>query len=114
VEERKNETTTNHLAMNITQAQKTRITRELLKFDILRGLDRSKSKGYAISKIAEALGKAGFFLDTVTGDILLGDGGSRFLAIRWGLNCVQVENASIYFVWEKLDDDRMEFLAYVS
>lgn len=98
--------------MKITQAQKTRITRELLKFDILRGLERNKTKGNAINFIAQALRLAGFELGLVTGDTILGDNGCRFLEIT--KDGMGVENASVYFVWEKLDESRMEFLAYVS
>ena len=98
--------------MKATQSDKTRITRELMKFDILRGLERNQSKGRAINTIAQALRLAGFELGLVTGDILLGDHGCRFLEITKG--GVGVENLSIYFVWEKLDESRMEFLAYVS
>lgn len=97
---------------NISQKERTAITKEILKSDTLRGLDRSKTKGQAITEIALALERAGFTLDTVTGDILLGDHGSRFLS--FSENGETVENAAIYFVWEKLDDVRYEFLAYVS
>jgi len=100
--------------MKITTTQRTAITRHLLKSDVLRGLDRTKSKGQAIAIIADALRNTGQFnLGLVTGDTLLGDGGSRFLPIE-NLNGEQVENACICFCWEKLDKDRMEFLAYVS
>jgi hypothetical protein len=98
---------------NICQKHRTTITRKILQSDTLRGLDRNKTKGQAIAEIARALEKAGnFSLDTVTGDILLGDHGCRFLS--FSENGETVENAAIYFVWEKLDDDRTEFLAYVS
>lgn len=110
------------LATNISPLERHKITEEILKRDILRGLDRTKRKGHAIGAIANALEAQGFELQLVTMDILLGDQGWRNLSFnRKGID-QNVENACIHFVWEELsgskftdhNNKRWEFLAYVS
>jgi hypothetical protein len=102
-------------ATTASKAELNFVSRSILKRDTLRGLDRNKSKGEAIRLIATCLEEWGFYLNMVSGDTILGDKGQRSLAFSRDDNEGRmIENARIQFVWEKLDDERMEFLAYVS
>lgn len=100
----------------ISANERTSITRQLLAQDVLRGLDRTKTKGQAINVIAQCLDKCGFELGIVPGDILLGPYNTRYLSFsRKGVSQI-VENCSVVFVWEQLDKSGrvMEFISYLS
>lgn len=100
----------------ITTKERTAITRELLTKDVLRGIDRTKTKGQAINVIAQCLEKCGFELNLVTGDILLGPHNTRHLSFARRDCGESIENSSVVFVWEELNKSGSltEFIAYLS
>lgn len=100
----------------ISANERTLITRQLLAQDVLRGLDRTKTKGQAISVIAQCLDRCGFELDLVPGDILLGAHNTRHLSFSRKDAGQSIENSSVVFVWEQLDRNGkvMEFISYLS
>ncbi len=107
-----------HHIMKINLSEKNLITVELIGYPILTGNDRSHNKGYAINKITEALNKAGYDLNMVSGDTILGEKGNLNIGFSKSGTEEMVDNACIHFVWENLSGDqfnpRWEFLAYVS
>lgn len=103
---------TNKTTLTITE--RTAITRQLLTKDVLRGIDRTKTKGQALNIIGDCLNKCGFELGLVSGDIILGDRGQRILPFNRA-NCDNsIENSGIVFVWEKTGNNSMEFIVYLS
>lgn len=89
---------------------------------ILGGNQKVDKVSRAITPLTNALAKAGFNLDMVTGDILLGDKGSRQL--RYSRKPVDgsdlftegepITNSLISFTWETLEPGRVEVIAYAS
>jgi hypothetical protein len=81
-------------------------------------------KSKAIGILANALKEAGFVLDMVTGDLLLGDKGSRMLTFRREstnpdpfIEGEEIKNSAIHFNWENLgtqEDPNFEIVAYAS
>lgn len=104
----------------ITATERAKITNAILDKNVLRGLDRSKSKGYAIAEVADALRNSGFELELVPGDILLGNKNTRRLSFyRKGMDQMGViKNSDVVFTWEKvggtMEAPHFEFIAYLS
>lgn len=106
-------------ATHLTVSERKAITKGILSCDLLRGLDRTKTKGQALGAINAILNEQGFFLNMVPGDIIMGDHGNRSLPFSRQGQDQSIENASITFVWEELSGikwgaKRWEFIAYVS
>lgn len=93
---------------------------------ILDGNVKVQSVGRGISALAGALDKAGFILDMVSGDLLLGDRGNRDLTFR-RKNLPDADPFSeqpafetrVHFVWENVGDrsheqKRFEIIAYLT
>lgn len=97
----------------ITTAERRAITESILSKPLLRGLDRTKTKGQALNVISECLSNCGFNLNMVSGDTIMGDKGQRQLMFRRKGEDQSIDNASINFVWEDLGWNKYEFLAYV-
>jgi len=99
-----------------TAATRRRISNELASTPATNGCLRTLSKGMVLNVICDILRKSGYTLDTVTGDILLGDKGNRILpVITDDENTSTVDNMAISFTWEKLDENgSMEYIAYVA
>ena len=106
----------------ITTAERRAITEAILNTQLFRGLDRTKTKGEAISALCCLLDRFGFNLQMVPGDIIMGDHGQRNLSFSRHDEEQSVENATIHFGWENLsgsfwtdhNSKRYEFIAYVS
>ena len=88
----------------------------------LDGNGRFETKGKALSAVVAALDSLGFNLDMVSGDIILGDQGSRMLLFRRknteGADAFdeqpEIANSRIVFTWELMGQNRFEVLAYAS
>lgn len=112
---------TTAMKTTITTAERRAITQGILNSNVLRGNDRTKTKGQALAVINSILKECGFYLNLVPGDIIMGDHGQRQLSFtREGAEDQSIENASINFVWENLTGTKYsshkiwEFLAYVA
>ncbi len=96
---------------------------------ILGGNKRVDSKGQGISEVTRVLDEAGYSLDMVAGDLLLGDHGTRLLSFRKAnaegadpfSEEPQYENCRVSFTWENINSNcphgslpRYEILAYLS
>jgi hypothetical protein len=82
------------------------------------GNGRFTSVGKGISAVASALSSVGFQLDMVSGDLVLGEKGSRMLPFRRksitdGQEMPEIKNSRIVFNWEKLNDN-FEIQCYAS
>ena len=99
--------------MKIDAKQKKEI-RKWLDCPILKGTERVEKKEKGLQEITWRLAMAGFNLGMVTGDLILGDRGSRLLEFSARGQCERVENCRISFSWEKLDENRVEVLAYLT
>jgi hypothetical protein len=105
------------MTTTITSAERAKITAEILKKPVLRGLDRMRSKGYAIAEVADALRIAGFELDMVPGDILLGYHNTRRLSFSRP-DGEKIENSDVVFTWDFVSGTpgipNFEFIGYLS
>lgn len=102
------------------------INNEITKHKELDGNVKVDSLGKALTVLTNALDKVGYNLDMVTGDILLGDKGSRLLTFRRKSTSpdpftegTEIENSRISFNWEVTSTDdaglkRYEVVAYAS
>jgi len=101
----------------ITPPEKKLIAKNLEVFPELKGLKKLESFKSTLGLISKALDAAGFELDMVTGDILLGQKGTRLLTFS-KKGGESVGNSRINFTWENLSGDqfnpRYEVIAYVS
>ena len=101
----------------ITPQEKKLIAKNLEVFPELKGLKKLESFKSTLGLISKALDAAGFELDMVTGDILLGQKGTRLLTFS-KKGGESVGNSRINFTWENLSGDqfnpRYEVIAYVS
>jgi hypothetical protein len=101
----------------ITPQEKKLIAKNLEVFPELKGLKKLESFKSTLGLISKALDAAGFELDMVTGDILLGEKGTRLLTFS-KKGGESVGNSRINFTWENLSGDqfnpRYEVIAYVS
>jgi hypothetical protein len=82
------------------------------------GNGRFTSVGKGLSAVAFALDSVGFNLDMVSGDLVLGDKGSRMLPFRRKspdatVELPEIKNSRIVFNWEKLEDN-FEIQCYAS
>jgi hypothetical protein len=66
----------------LTQSERQKISKEMHKYPELGGNTKVSRLGAAIGLITKALDDAGFDLDMVTGDTLLGAKGNRLLTFR--------------------------------
>jgi hypothetical protein len=66
-------------AGRINASDRKKISDEMHKYPVLGGNEKVHNPDKAIKYVAKALDDAGFSLDMVTGDILLGDKGQRLL-----------------------------------
>ena len=88
----------------------------------LGGNKKLENKEKALNIINDELQSCGFYLELVTGDILLGPKGSRLLPFcRSGANAeddgILIENSRISFNWENLgtwEDPSYEVVVYLS
>jgi len=97
----------------------------------LDGNGRFEKKEHGLQAITSALHALGFQLDMVTGDIIMGDKGSRMLTYRRvnapGADVFtenpEIQNSRIVFNWERMDGpthqypnspSKFEILAYAS
>jgi hypothetical protein len=102
------------------------INNEITKHKELDGNVKVDSLGKALTVLTNALYKVGYNLDMVTGDILLGDKGSRLLTFHRKstspdpfVKGTEIENSRISFNWEVTSTDdsglkRYEVVAYAS
>jgi hypothetical protein len=102
------------------------INNEITKHKELDGNVKVDSLGKALTVLTNALDKVGYNLDMVTGDILLGDKGTRMLTFRRKstspdpfIEGTEIENSRISFNWEVTSTDdsgikRYEVVAYAS
>lgn len=101
----------------ITPQEKKLIAKNLEVFPELKGLKKLESFKSTLGMISKSLDAAGFELDMVTGDILLGQKGTRLLTFS-KKGGESVGNSRISFTWENLSGDqfnpRYEVIAYVS
>ena len=86
---------------------------------VLSGRDRNITLGSAVSALSAMMDRHGFSLDMVCGDILLGDSGNRLLPFRVKhedsfSEHPMIENSRAVFAWEKMEDNRVEVVAYIS
>ena len=90
-----------------------------------RGLDgngRFEKKEHGLSAITDALHTLGFQLDMVSGDLIMGDKGTRAFIYRRANDQGQdpftekpeIQNSRIVFNWELLSPGKFEVLAYAS
>ncbi len=107
--------------MNLNAAQKKAIRNALArapKASMLGGNDRTESKTEGLAAVNEALGRAGFYLEMVIGDLFIGEKGSRLLRIAQNDTEQPVENCGISYTWENLNRDgetpRYELIVYLS
>ena len=82
------------------------------------GNGRFTSVGKGLSAVTFALDSVGFNLDMVSGDLVLGDKGSRMLPFRRKspdatVELPEIKNSRISFNWEKLGD-KFEIQCYAS
>jgi hypothetical protein len=66
----------------INAAERKKISNELHKYPVLGGNEKVHKPSEALKYVTKALDAAGFQLEMVTGDILLGDKGQRLLPFR--------------------------------
>ena len=107
----------------ISPKEKNLISKELHKPEthaVLGGTKKIESVGRAITIITNALQNVGFHLNMVTGDILLGDKGSRLLSYTKKstnpdpfIEGPEVVNSRISITWEKMSNG-FEIIAYVT
>lgn len=106
----------------ISTVERRAITESILSQPLLRGLDRTQTKGKTINLIAECLRVNGFDLNMVSGDTMMGDTGNRQLSFSRTGEDQSIENAAIALSWTELsgsfwtdhNSKRYEFIAYVS
>lgn len=110
----------------ITAKEKKLIAKNLEAFPELKGLKKLESFKSTLGMISKALNDVGFELDMVTGDILLGQKGSRLLTFSRSeveafgriLPSESVVNSRINFTWENLNrdqfDPKYEVIAYLT
>jgi hypothetical protein len=104
----------------ISSAERSKLANAFHKFPELGGNKKLESLGQGLSIIHKCLDEFGFELDMVTGDMLLGQSGSRNLPYRRkdpNGNSREIENSRIAFSWTNLGDEfnkRYEIIAYPS
>lgn len=87
--------------MKATVKDKNKASKGIHNNPALGGVGRFKSLSQAISALTQALDSQGFSLGMVTGDLLLGDQGSRQLEYGHNNNN-PFENSRILFSWENM------------
>lgn len=110
----------------LTAKERKQINAALHANPIFGGIKKVYEARDAISPLAEALTSVGFTLDMVSGDLLMGDRGSRQLSFRRlhpeaFEEHPMIDNSRISFTWEDLGYGRnnaeapsVEIIAYVS
>lgn len=110
----------------ITPSERRKIGSQIYKFPVLGGNIKVSKPSEALAFLHRALHAVGFELDMVTGDILLGDKGSRLLPFsRTPVNPSDdgesIENSRISFTWEVTSvsptnslDKKFEVTVYVT
>jgi len=108
----------------LTASERRKITGSLGRYKELDGNIKVPSLGEAINKLAAALDEAGFTLEMVSGDILLGDRGNRRLPFMrkppTGSDAFtegpRVEGCFINFTWENISREgrSYEVIAYLT
>ena len=106
---------------NIAASERRKIANEMHKHPELGGNVKVDRLGKALTLIGQALDRAGFQLDMVTGDLLLGDKGQRTLPYSRKSNHPdpfqageEVSNSRIAIAWDKLGGNTYEVVAYVT
>jgi hypothetical protein len=109
-----------HHSNRIISGERTKLSNAFHKYPELGGNKKLDSLGQGISIISKCLDELGYELDMVTGDILLGQSGTRNLSYRRkdrnGMS-KEIENSRIVFTWTNLGDEfnkRYEIIAYPS
>ena len=77
-------------AGRIDASERRKIANELHKYPVLQGNEKVHKPSEALKYITKALNDAGFQLNMVTGDILLGDKGQRLLSFSRAPNPMYV------------------------
>lgn len=110
----------NHHSNKITASERRKLSNAFHKYPELEGNKKVESLGQGLSVIHMCLDDLGFELDMVTGDMLLGQSGSRNFTYRrkdpTGMS-KEIENSRIVFTWTNLGDEfnkRYEIVAYPS
>jgi hypothetical protein len=109
----------------LSTAERHKINNAFHTSDVLKGIQKVRKPSEGISVISNILGKLGYTLDMVSGDMLLGDKNTRHLPFRkkWDgedpfNEHPQIENSRINFTWENLENRRhtpsIEIIAYAS
>jgi len=96
----------------LSKPERTSISNSFHKDPILSGNDKVRSLGQAVSRLSQVMSDHGFVLDMVSGDLLLGEKGSRLLSFRRALppgsdafsEGPEVENTRVSFNWDNLND----------
>ena len=112
-------------AGKLSQVERRRISVEIHRSHELTGNAKVTSLSKGITILAKALDAAGFNLDMVSGDLLLGPQGHRRLTFRRKnpegenafIEAPQIENSHISFSWTNLGDEynkKYEIVAYPS
>lgn len=98
------------LESKLTASEKKKISNEMHKYKELGGTVKVPKLGVALNKIQMALDAAGFQLDMVSGDMLMGNKGNRLLPFRRKSTSDDpysegsaIENSRINFTWEITD-----------
>ena len=112
--------------MRLTSSTRRNLSKAIHASPVLTGNQKVHKPGAAISALAAACTAAGFTLDMVSGDLLLGDKGTRHLPFRAALpegadpfTEGEAVETCIVFVWENLGRGRdgqpeFEIIAYAA
>jgi len=109
-----------HHSNRITSVERSKLSNAFHKHPELGGNKKLESLRQGLSIIHKCLDELGYELDMVTGDMLLGQSGSRNLPYRRkdpNGNSREIENSRIAFSWTNLGDEfnkRYEIIAYPS
>jgi len=102
----------------LTSPLRRKMNNDIHKVPMLIGTDRKITLGRAINELAALMGRHGFPLDMVSGDLLLGDSGSRQLPFRVThpdafCEHPMIENSRVSFNWH-IEGEYVEVVAYVA
>lgn len=116
--EKSKDTTTMTTYTTLTAPLRRKMNNDISRTPILIGTDRRTTKGKALNELASLMGRHGFTLDMVTGDLLLGDSGTRLLPFRVthpeSFNeHPEITNSRVSFSWH-IEGDYTEITAYIS
>lgn len=108
----------------IKSSDRAKISNALHTKPELGGTIKLDKKEKALTIINDVLSKIGYQLDMVSGDILLGDKGTRLLPYRRQIKSEdpftegpEIENSRISFTWENLgtpEQKKFEIIAYAT